>query len=80
MDVKSSQGRGIRWVSRITVIVFAVGYIYSMKYMRNPFPNRELPLYSKPNEFNLTAPGNSTVESGNELIEEVIDEVIKADL
>jgi len=64
MDAKSSQGRGIRWVSRATVVVFAIGYIYSMKYMRNPFPNREFPLYSKPKESNLTTAANSTVDAG----------------
>ena len=45
-------------------VVFAIGYIYTQWITRGMLlHSRELPLYSKPKESNITGPGNSTVEA-----------------
>ena len=72
MDHKQSTGKGLRFLSLLTVIAFTALYIYTLKFHKNPFPQREFPLYSPPpppQAVNTTdVSGNSTIANDKQAI------------
>lgn len=65
-DNKNIQSKWLYRLSLLSVLVFTAVYVFTLKGQKNPFPNREFPLFKLPEALNATVSMNQTI--GNETV------------